>query len=102
STSSTSKGSRSPTRPRPATPRRRTGPWSCPTRRRRETNMRGIASALLAALLLLAAGTARAEGLRDFCPDRPGLGTPACTMDPGHIAVELGLGDWTLTRQSGE
>ena len=65
--------------------------------------MRGIAKALLAAApLLLAAGTARAEELRDFCPDRPGLGTPACTMDPGHVAVELGLGDWTLTRQRGE
>ena len=65
--------------------------------------MRTIASALMAAApLLLAAGTARAEELRDFCPDRPGLGTPACTMDRGHVAVELGLGDWTLTRQSGE
>jgi hypothetical protein len=65
--------------------------------------MRAIASALLAAApLLLAAGTARAEDLRDFCPDRPGLGTPACTMDKGHVAVELGLGDWTLTRQGGD
>jgi hypothetical protein len=62
-----------------------------------------IASALLAvAPLLLAAGAARAEELRDFCPDRPGLGTPACTMDKGHVAVELGLGDWTLTRQGGD
>lgn len=58
--------------------------------------------ALAAATMLLAAGTARADPLRDFCPDRPGLGTPACTMDAGHAAVELGLGDWTLTRQSGE
>jgi hypothetical protein len=51
---------------------------------------------------MLLAGTARAEGLRDLCPDRPGLGTPACTMDPGHVQFELGLGDWTLTRQGGE
>ena len=65
--------------------------------------MRRIASALLAAAALLpVAGPARAETLRDFCPDRPGLGTPACTMDPGHVAVELGLGDWTLTRQGSE
>jgi hypothetical protein len=65
--------------------------------------MSRIVSVLLAAApLLLAAGTARAEPLRDFCPDRPGLGTPACTIDPGHVAVELGLGDWTLTRQSGD
>jgi len=61
-----------------------------------------IKAALAAAPLLLAAGTARAEGLRDLCPDRPGLGTPACTMDPGHVQFELGLGDWTLTRQGGD
>lgn len=58
--------------------------------------------ALAAAPLLLAAGTARAGTLRDLCPDRPGLGTPPCTIDPGHIMIELGLGDWTLTRQGGE
>jgi len=57
---------------------------------------------LAAAPLMLAAGTARAEELRDFCPDRPGLGTPTCTIDQGHVAVELGLGDWTLTRQGGD
>jgi hypothetical protein len=55
-----------------------------------------------AAPLLLAAGAAQAEDLRDFCPDRPGLGTPACTIDKGHAAIELGLGDWTLTRQGGD
>jgi hypothetical protein len=65
--------------------------------------MRTIVRAVLAAAALLpAAGAARAEELRAFCPDRPGLGTPACTIDRGHFAVELGLGDWTLTRQSGE
>lgn len=32
---------------------------------------------------------------RDLCPDRPGLGTPACTIDAGRVVVELGLGDWT-------
>lgn len=40
--------------------------------------------------------------LRDFCPDRPGLNTPACTMDKGHADVEIGMVDWTLDRQSGE
>jgi hypothetical protein len=32
---------------------------------------------------------------RDLCPDRPGLGTPSCTLDAGRVMVELGLGDWT-------
>ena len=65
--------------------------------------MRRTPSLLLAAAALLTvAGPARAGRLRDLCPDRPGLGTPACTMDPGHVMVELGLGDWSLTRQGGE
>ena len=55
--------------------------------------MRTIIS--LAPLLLLFAGGAKAEEPRDFCPDRPGLGTPACTLDPGRFAIELGLADWT-------
>ena len=64
--------------------------------------MRRIASAVLAAPLLIAAQSAEAGTLRDLCPDRPGLGTPPCTIDRGHLLVELGLGDWALTRQSGE
>jgi hypothetical protein len=50
----------------------------------------------LCALALAAA--AQAEPPRDFCPDRPGLGTPPCTIDPGHFDIEVGLGDWTLDR----
>lgn len=42
--------------------------------------------------------SADAAELREFCPDRPGLGTPACTLDAGRVAVELGLGDWTRDR----
>jgi hypothetical protein len=49
--------------------------------------------ALLAALA--AASPAMAGEGRDLCPDRPGLGTPACTVEPGRIVVELGLADWT-------
>src|SRR5436305_12778884 len=65
--------------------------------------MRAANRAILTAMaLLLAAGTAQAGTLRDLCPDRPGLGTPPCTMDPGHVQFELGLGDWTLTRQGGD
>lgn len=51
--------------------------------------------------MLLPPGAGAAQDLRDFCPDRPGLGTPACTIDRGHAAVELGALDWTLDRQRG-
>jgi hypothetical protein len=58
--------------------------------------------ALLSAAALLAAAPAAAQDkLRDFCPDRPGLGTPPCTFDPGHGDIEIGLVDWTLDRQAG-
>ena len=40
-----------------------------------------------------------ADDLRDLCPDRPGLGTPSCTLDPGHVVLEVGLGDWTRDDQ---
>lgn len=39
---------------------------------------------------------------RSYCPDRPGIGTPACTMAPGQFSLELGLGDWTLERGDGQ
>ncbi len=71
------------------------------------------AMSLLAPLTLLAtpatAQDSRSEvaqdrthnpALRDLCSDRPGLNTPACTVDPGHLQVEVGLGDWTLDRQA--
>ena len=51
-------------------------------------------SLLLLAFLAVAA-PAHAE-LKDFCASRPGLGTPACTVDPGHLMVEVGLVDWSL------
>ena len=51
---------------------------------------------LLAAALATATCTAaRAEGLRPYCPDRPGLATPPCTIDAGHVSAEIGLVDWT-------
>ncbi len=57
---------------------------------------RSIPSLALAALFATSlAGAARADDLRQFCPDRPGLDTPPCTIDPGHVAVELGGLDWT-------
>jgi hypothetical protein len=57
-----------------------------------------IARTLPALALGLAAASAQGEELRDFCPDRPGLGTPACTIDKGHFDVELGIADWTIDR----
>ncbi len=39
---------------------------------------------------------------RDYCTDRPGIGTPACTMSPGRFSVEVGLGDWTLDKNADE
>lgn len=56
----------------------------------------------LAATALLAAGAAKAETVgRDLCADRPGLGTPACTVDRGTAVFELGIADWTRTSSPG-
>lgn len=51
--------------------------------------------AIAAALALLAAGSAHAQQARDLCADRPGLGTPPCTIDTGRTVVEVGLADLT-------
>ncbi len=50
---------------------------------------------LLPAVLLLAfaASPANAEE-RDFCANRPGLNTPACTLAPGESVAEVGLLGW--------
>ena len=48
---------------------------------------------LIALPLLLCAAPAAAQDT-DFCADRPGLGTPACTMPPGQVMVELGIAGW--------
>ncbi len=47
-------------------------------------------------------GTAHAQDLRPLCPDRPGLGTPACTIDQGHLIVESGIADWSLDRDASQ
>ncbi len=58
-----------------------------------------IARLTLPLSLMLAAAPAAAQDLRELCPDRPGLDTPPCTVDPGHVQVEVGLADLTLDRQ---
>ncbi len=52
------------------------------------------------ALALSFASAAQARDLRDFCADRPGKGTPPCTLDAGHIQVEMSLVDITHDRSS--
>src|SRR5262249_7615693 len=48
-------------------------------------------------LALASSAPAAADGLRDLCTDRPGLGTPPCIVDRGHLIVETGIADWTHT-----
>ena len=43
-------------------------------------------------LVLIAVPTAAKAD--DFCADRPGLGTPACTMPTGQVMAEVGLLGW--------
>jgi len=60
-----------------------------------------MATRTLAAILFLSlAGGAHAE-LRDYCPDRPGLGSPSCTIDSGHVSAEVGIAGWTLDKAAG-
>lgn len=55
-------------------------------------------SILLFAAMAAAVPAFAGEDRREFCPDRPGLGTPACTVEPGTVMLEVGLADWTLDR----
>jgi hypothetical protein len=57
------------------------------------------ATAALSVLGAAAPVMAQDSGLRDFCADRPGKGTPTCILDQGHWQVELGLfdGGWQKT-----
>lgn len=58
--------------------------------------------ALTLAAAFAAIGTAEAQDLRPLCPDRPGLDTPACTVDPGHLVAEMGAIDWSLDRDASQ
>lgn len=53
----------------------------------------------LAAGLLITTTPAHAEE-RNYCPARPGLDTPACTIAPGRVSVETGLADWIHEQDS--
>ncbi|TMA36248.1 MAG: transporter [Deltaproteobacteria bacterium] len=56
--------------------------------------------ALVAAIF--AALAAAAQEPRGLCADRPGLATPPCTVDAGHLQVETGISDWTRELGSAE
>lgn len=43
-----------------------------------------------------------AQQEREYCPARPGLGTPACTIAPGKVSIETGIGDWTRDNSADE
>lgn len=59
-----------------------------------------LRTVLLPAMIAFAAPAAAQEAPRDLCPDRPGLGTPACTLDAGAVMLEVGVADWTLDRNA--
>ncbi|MDB5726000.1 MAG: hypothetical protein JWQ16_2754 [Novosphingobium sp.] len=48
----------------------------------------------ISGLLLLAARPAFADD-REFCSERPGQTTPACTLAPGSVMIETAIGQWT-------
>lgn len=50
--------------------------------------------------LFMAASPALAED-RDYCPARPGLGSPTCTIEPGAVSVEVGAFGWTRDKADG-
>lgn len=57
---------------------------------------RSLAWLCLTLMLGFVPQIARAED-RDFCANRPGLGTPACTLAPGKAMIEMGIGAWDHT-----
>jgi Putative MetA-pathway of phenol degradation len=60
----------------------------------------GITRIAICLLTLLTPPLAWAED-KPICPDRPGRGTSACTLDAGHAQLELGLFDESFQRRSG-
>ena len=59
-----------------------------------------IRIAALGLTVSVLASVAHAEG-RDFCPDRPGKGSPPCVLDQGRFQVEVSGVDATLDRSGG-
>jgi hypothetical protein len=61
---------------------------------------KGMIKAAIGLMPLATGAAARADDLRDLCADRPGKGSPACTVDPGHLQVEFGVADWSYDRSA--
>ncbi len=61
--------------------------------------MKPLAVALLSFAALHATSASAQD--REYCPERPGLDTPACTIAPGKISVETSIADWTRDDQPG-
>ncbi|MBD8620281.1 transporter [Sphingomonas sp. CFBP 13728] len=61
--------------------------------------MKTFAVALVSIAALYATGASAQE--REYCPERPGIDTPACTMAPGKISVETAIADWTRDDKPG-
>lgn len=55
---------------------------------------------LLGITLASLSGAAAAQD-RDYCPERPGIDTPACTMAPGKVSLETSIADWTRDDRPG-
>jgi len=63
------------------------------------------ANGLRALLLAVAASAtfgATPSHAREYCPDRPGINTPPCTMEPSKLSAEASFGDWTHDSSSDE
>ncbi|MEG3171719.1 transporter [Sphingomonas sp. ZB1N12] len=61
--------------------------------------MKAVAIALVSLAALHTAGANAQE--REYCPERPGIDTPACTMAKGRVSVETSIADWTRDDQPG-
>jgi Putative MetA-pathway of phenol degradation len=54
------------------------------------------------AAAIFASASAAAQEPAGLCADRPGLGTPPCTIDRGHLQLETGVSDWTHEKNASE
>lgn len=61
--------------------------------------MKALSVALMSFAALYATSASAQD--REYCPERPGLDTPACTIAPGKISVETSIADWTRDDQPG-